>query len=102
TNDLTAYDFYLRALPHWGSFEKDRILQALDLLSQAVERDPHFGAALGLAAFCHHLLDVNDWIDDREANRREGIDLARRAFRFAPDDPEALATGAFAFGYFGE
>jgi adenylate cyclase len=102
TNDLTAYDLYLRALPHWGSFEKDRILQALDLLGQAVERDPNYGSALGLAAFCRHLLDVNGWIDDMEENRREGIDLARRAFRFAPDDPEALATGAFAFAYFGE
>jgi adenylate cyclase len=102
TNDLTAYDFYLRALPHWASFEKHRIREALDLLREAVERDAHFGSALGLAAFCHHLLDVNDWIDNLEANRREGIDLARRAFRFAPDDPEALATAAFAFGYFGE
>jgi tetratricopeptide (TPR) repeat protein len=45
---------------------------------------------------------VNGWIDDLEANRRKGIDLARQAIRFAPDDPEALATGAFALGYFGE
>src|SRR2546421_5384158 len=52
TNDLTAYDLYLRALPHWGSFEKDRVFQALDLLGQAVERDPHYGSALALAAFC--------------------------------------------------
>jgi hypothetical protein len=55
-----------------------------------------------LAAHCHHLLEVNGWIDDLEANRRQGIDLARQAIRFAPDDPEALATGGFALGYFGE
>jgi TolB-like protein len=102
TNDLTAYDLYLRGLPPWGSFEKDGILQALELLGQAIDCDPHFGAALGLAAHCHHLLDVNGWVDDPEANRRKGVDLAHRAFRFAPDDAEALATAAFAFGYFGE
>jgi adenylate cyclase len=102
THDLTAYDLYLRALPHWGSFEKDRILQALDLLGQAIEHDPHYGSALGLAAFCHRLLEVNDWIEDLESNRRRGIDLARRALRCAPDDPEALASAAFALGCFGE
>ncbi len=83
TNDLTAYDLYLRGLPPWGSFEKDGIFQALELLGQAIDRDPHFGAALGLAAHCHHLLDVNGWVDDPEANRRKGVDLAHRAFRFA-------------------
>src|SRR5204862_3847360 len=36
TNDLTAYDLYLRALPHWGSSEKGRIFQALGLLAQAI------------------------------------------------------------------
>jgi adenylate cyclase len=102
TNDLTAYNFYLRALPHWGSFEKDRVFQALDLLGQAVERDPHYGPALALAAFCHHQLEVNGWIDDLEANRRAGIDLARRALRYNPDDPEVLATAAFTLGLLGE
>jgi len=84
TNDLNAYDLYLRALQHWGSYEKQRILEALNPLRQAIERDPLYGPALALAAHCHHLLDVNGWIDDVEANRRKGIDLARRALRFAP------------------
>jgi adenylate cyclase len=102
TNDLTAYDLYLRALQHWSAYEEERVVQALDLLGRAIERDPHYGSALALAAHCHYLLEVNGWIDDLEANRRKGIDLARQAIRFAPDDPEALATGAFALGYFGE
>src|SRR5712671_4910580 len=102
TNDLTAYDLYLRALPHWGSYEKERILHALDLLGQAIERDPHYGPALALAAHCHHLLDANGWTDDRETSRRKGIDLARRALRAAPDDPDVLASAAFVLGYFGE
>jgi TolB-like protein/class 3 adenylate cyclase len=102
TNDPTAYDFYLRALPLWGSYEKDGILQALGLLGQAIIRDPYYGSALALAAQCHHLLEVNGWIDDLGTNRRNGIDLAQRALRFSPDDPEAVAPAAFALGYFGE
>jgi tetratricopeptide (TPR) repeat protein len=102
TTDLTAYDLYLRALPLWGSFEKVRVLQALDLLRQAVERDPHYGPALALAANCHHLLDANGWTDDRDTSRREGTGLARGALRVAPDDPDVLASAAFVLGFFGE
>src|SRR5437762_2855195 len=102
TNDLTAYDLYLRALPHWGSYEKGRVLQALGLLAQAIERDPHYGPALALAAHCNHLLMVNDWSDDPEKNRREGSDLARRALRADADDPEVLASVGFTLGVFGE
>jgi pentatricopeptide repeat protein len=102
TNDQTAYDLYLRALPHWGSFEKGRILQALDLLGKAIERDPHFGPALALAAHSRQLLAVNDWAGDRETNRRKGIDLAGRALRAGPDDPDVLASAGFVLGLFGQ
>jgi TolB-like protein/class 3 adenylate cyclase len=102
TTDLTVYDLYLRALPHWGSFEKDRIVRALDLLGQAIQRDPHYGPALALAAHCQTLLHANDWTDDVEMNRSKGIDLARRALRSAPDDPDALVRAAFTLGYFSE
>src|SRR5262249_53876219 len=44
TKDLTAYDFYLRAVPHaFYFFTKDRNAQALDLLGRAIERDPNYG-----------------------------------------------------------
>jgi TolB-like protein/class 3 adenylate cyclase len=102
TTDLTVYDLYLRALPHWGSFEKDRIVRALDLLGQAIQRDPHYGPALALAAHCQTLLHANDWTDDVEMNRSKGIDLARRALRSAPDDPDALVRAAFTLGYFSD
>ena len=100
TNDLTAYDFYLRALPHWMSWEKDRVMQGLHLLEQAVERDQRYGPALSSAAFCHVLMDSNDWPSDREANRRAGVDLARRALQVAGDEPSVVAYGAAVLGYF--
>jgi pentatricopeptide repeat protein len=102
TNDLTALDLYLRALPDLDAFEKDRILRALDLLGQAIERDPHYGPALVLAAHCHQGLEVNGWADDAEAARRANVDLARRGLRSGADDPNVLALAAFVLGYFGE
>jgi adenylate cyclase len=102
THDLTAHDLYLRALPLWGSYEREPIIQALDLLGRAIERDPHYGPALALAAVRHPVLVQTDWTDEPETNRRKGIDLARRALRFAPDDTDVLANSALVLGIFGE
>ena len=102
TSDLTALDFYLRALPDLDAFTKESLLRALDLLGQAIERDPHYGPALALAAHCYAGLEVNRWAEDPDAARRTSIDLARRALRSAPDDPNVLAIAAAMLGYLGE
>jgi pentatricopeptide repeat protein len=102
TNDLTALDFYLREFPDLDAFTKERLLRALDLLGQAIKHDPHYGPALVLAAHCHAGLEVNGWAEDPEAARRTSVDLARRALRSAPDDPNVLALAAAMLGYFGE
>jgi len=102
TNDLTAFDLYLRALPHLDTFEKSGFVRALDLLGQAIERDPHYGPALALAALCHEGLEVSGWTEDPEAARNTSIGLARRALRSGPEDPNVLALAAFVLGYFGE
>ena len=102
TTDLTALDSYLRALPDLDAFAKNGLLRALDLLGQAIERNPHYGPALALAAQCHLIFEVNGWTEDPEATRRAGVDLARQALRSAPDDPNVLALTPFVLGYFGE
>ena len=102
TNDLTALDLYLRALPNWDAFTKNGLLRALDLLGQAIQRDPRYGPALAVAACCHQALEVNGWAEDPEAARCNSVDLARQALRAAPDDPNVLALTAFVLGYFGE
>src|SRR5258707_76382 len=44
TNDLTAYDLYLRAYATYLSSAR-RIPEALRLVEQAIERDPHYAPA---------------------------------------------------------
>jgi len=104
TNDLAAYDLYLRAIGpiRSGERDKERYLQGLDLLGEAIKRDPRYGPALASAAFHHHVLDVVGWTGEPEANRLEGLDLARRALMVAGDDPVVLGQVARVFGYFGE
>jgi adenylate cyclase len=102
TTGLTAYDLYLRALALSLSYDKEQLAQALDLLEQAIERDPHYGPALALAAHCHQRFEVMNWIADPEGVRLISVDLARQALRFGPDEPDVLALAAFTLGYFGE
>jgi len=102
TSDLTAYDLYLRALPHVTAPERDRLAHAFDLLRRAIERDPHYGPALAQTAYYHYQLDLHGWADNRQQNRCKSINLARQALRCAPDDPEVLAHAAHVLGYFDE
>jgi TolB-like protein/class 3 adenylate cyclase len=103
TGDLTAYDLYLRALPRFVvTHDKDGMIEALDLLRQAIERDPHYGPALALTALCRADFHVAGWTDDPEANRRDGIELARRALGISGDDPAVLGRAAYALGCLGE
>jgi len=99
TQDLTAYDLYLRALPEAASFEKDRLRRALEFLGQAIERDLRYGPALALAALCHHRLYG---AGDVEMHRGSAVDLARRALQAEPEDPEVIAVAAFVLGVLGE
>jgi TolB-like protein len=72
TNDLSAYDLYLRACADAESWDMKRVLHALDLLKQALDRDAHYGSALSLAALCHVNVYVNGWASDLEATCHEG------------------------------
>jgi adenylate cyclase len=102
TNDLTAYDLYLRALALSFTWQRDAIIRSLDLLEQAIERDPHYGSALVDAAFRHFEMHVNGWSEKLEASRRKGIELAGRALQVTGDDPNVLSKAAYVLGYFGE
>src|SRR5499427_1169151 len=78
TNDLTAYDLFLRARAHAFSWEREGIMRALDLLGHALTRDADYGLALAMAAHCHMQLSGNGWSEDQRS-RQEAINLGRRA-----------------------
>ena len=102
TSDLTAYDLFLRALAAGSSRSKAGITRALDFSEQAIGRDPHYGSALGYAASCRVVMDVNGWTEELGQNRRAAIDRAERALESASDDPVTLVLAAHALAYFGE
>jgi len=102
TNDLTAYDLYLRALALRFSWERNAIFRALELLEQAIERDPRYGRALVEAAACHFDAHQNGWSENPGESRRKGMEFARRAIEAAAEDSFVLCRAASVLGYFGE
>jgi adenylate cyclase len=102
TTDLSAYDLYLRALTAFYPITKERTLEALGLLEQAITIDPHYGSALALAAACHMRLVLDGRTDAPETTRRKAIDLARQALEVGENDPGILATAARVLAQFGE
>jgi TolB-like protein len=95
TNDLTAYDLYLRAYAMVLSSAR-QTPEALRLMKEAITCDPRYGPVLAWAAFCCHLFVRDRGNKNPEADRLKGIDFARRALEVAGDDPGILATAAHA------
>jgi len=102
TLDLSAYDLYLRALAAFFPTTKDRAIEALGLLEQAIAIDRHYGPALAWAANCHMRLVRDGWAEEPETSRRKAIDLARQALEVGENDPGILANAANVLAQFGE
>src|SRR5437762_8112573 len=88
TSDFVAYDFYLRArdllLTLFSSRAREDLLQAADLLSQAVVRDPSFFQAYCQLAYTHDLLYFFGF-DHSPARLALTETAIQAAFRLRPD-----------------
>jgi adenylate cyclase len=87
--DLTAYDLYLRALPHAYSVSVDGIKKALDLLNRALAEDSNFAQAHALAAWCYYWLRANG-LSRQSDSDAIGLGHAERALALDPDDATVL------------
>jgi TolB-like protein/Tfp pilus assembly protein PilF len=87
TDNIDAYDLFLRALALHNTVTYESCREALHLLDRAIELDPNYAAAYGLAAFCHVRQRQRAWA---ASSTTEGVRLARLAARKGQDDPEAL------------
>jgi tetratricopeptide (TPR) repeat protein len=100
TENLDAYDYYLRAMAHLHQGSREAINEALRLLYKAIQVDPEFASAYGMAAWCHFWRKVNGWMTDHLQEVAEGARLARRAVELGKDDAVALTRSGHALGHF--
>jgi TolB-like protein/Tfp pilus assembly protein PilF len=90
---LAAYDYYLQALPHAWVNTTAEAENALQLLGKALEIDPDYTAAHGLAALCHWHRYQRGGLEPGE--RRKAVGHARAVLSSTTDDANALAFAAF-------
>jgi TolB-like protein len=96
TENLDAYDYYLRGIASSYLGTKERMADALVQFYKAIERDPNFGAAHGMAAWCHLWRHMNGWTTDRAHEFAETQRLARHAAVVGKDDAVALCFSGLA------
>ncbi|WP_322997981.1 winged helix-turn-helix domain-containing tetratricopeptide repeat protein [Castellaniella sp.] len=99
TQNLNAYDYYLRGMAYLHRGTCDAVDQALPLFQQAYACDPDFASAYAMAAWCHCWRKVNDWMRDCPAETVEGVQLARRAAELGPYDAEVLTRCGHVLGH---
>ena len=99
TENLDAYDVYLRGVAKTVAYTRDSYAEALRLFQRAIELDPEFAAAYGMAAWCRVIQRVNGWMTNPAAEIAEGADMARNAVRLANEDALAFCWGGFSLGF---
>jgi adenylate cyclase len=90
--DLSSYDYTMRAMPHVWALEKEESVKALELLEKALAIDPEYPLALSLAGWCHAQRSVYNWADDIAVSQAMARSLAERAAEMSGDDPIILAV----------
>jgi TolB-like protein/tetratricopeptide (TPR) repeat protein len=92
--DLTAYDFFLRAVQQSGPLTREGLAEALRLVQRALELAPRFAYAAVLASACHTENVVRNYAIDPQFERREAVRLMRLALSLDDGDPDTLASAA--------
>ena len=97
TSTASAYDCYLRALPHYYSQAREGLGHAEDLLRKAVALDSEYAEALGTLADVMTSRIANGWHASRKREIDEVCEAASRALEAGPDNSTCIAAAAYAF-----
>jgi TolB-like protein len=98
TASLTAYDFYLRALPAWFGQTNDAYKRTQVLLSQALDADPEYAEALGTLTDSVALGTLQGWQESWSRGVDDASRLAGSALAAGPDNSTCLASAAYTYG----
>jgi len=99
TESLDAYDYFLRGMASLYRWTRKGNDEALILFYKAIELDPDFATAHGMAAYCYLWRQLNGWTTDRPKELAEITRLVKRVTESGKDDAVALAFGGLALGY---
>jgi adenylate cyclase len=92
--NLTAYDFFLRAMQQYYLTTREGVDEAIRLAHRALELDPRFGHVAALKGALHMRKVLWGYSGDAQFDRKEAVRLLRLALSLDDSDPETLATAA--------
>ena len=99
TENLNAYEQYLRGLGQFFQFTRQGHQKSLPLFLKAAELDPEFALAFAGQASWYITGKAFAWIDIGAIEMRRAEHVAREALRLGSDDPRVLACAAQALNY---
>src|SRR5262249_26061191 len=102
TEHLDAYDYYLRGMASFHLGTRESTDTALGLFYKAIELDPEYASAHGMAAWCYLWRKVNGWRTDPVQEAAKAARLPLRALELGKSDPVALTRGGHALAHFGD
>jgi adenylate cyclase len=100
TENLAAYDLYLRAISELDPLTKDGLERAEALLRRAIQLDPHYSDAWAALADALGRQIVGNWKTVAEL-APEAQQAALRAVKLDPENGEALGAAAWALAVLG-
>ena len=89
TNSISAWDYYLRALPHFHLVTAEDNTLAMAELDEAIKLDPGYVPAIALLSLCHVYAVLHGWSDSRSTAIGDAGRFAERALSIDPTDPAA-------------
>lgn len=98
---LDAYGCTLRGMGSLYRWTRVGIVDALRMFRRAIEIDPEFAPAYGLAAYCYVQRQSYGWFTDRPREVADAVRLARDAAQLGGDDALALSKAAHAITILG-
>ncbi len=96
TEHLGAYDHFLRGMMEFHNWSRDSSTRALTHFYRAIELDPAYASAYGLAARTYVQRNSGGWMDHHARECAEAVNMANQAAVLGRDDAVPLAMAGFA------
>lgn len=100
TDDVRAYDYYLRGRSSFNRYARHGIEDALRMYRRAIELDPSYALAHAGVADCCAFIYLN--LDRRDAHRRCADEASREALRLDPELAEVHVSRGVALSLAGQ
>lgn len=102
TGDLESWDLFLRGKWHYYRTSREDYAKSVDLLQQAIAKDPQNGQAMAFLGFVLIVQLWRGWSDDVREGYRLAAELGERAVALDASNWRARATLAMAYAFTGQ